>query len=304
MKTLVYFASGKIKETYKNLDFDQIILIDNCFEREVARLPQPFKRRGKITCIGMDCLESIALLKEMNVKIDCFVSLNEGLWEGGGSYAINSDMFLGYVMPLLKDEYIHIMNKDYYTNQFNVTMDLPYTFTELQENNPGYIDPLIFSEYKSQIGFAKTYLMKRKAIPVRNYSINNLKLEIIHDSLWSHTSSLDLIILRFSEPFMEDFFSKQDKVMLFGETFPAKYYPSNSQSENTGQHTFRKISEILDYCVSKKVSTLGLLPLSSHHYFEFSELLKNHQSPFPETIKMFYLNKSGYQNLIQILDKM
>ncbi len=35
-------------------------------------------------------------------EIDCFVSLNEGLYEGGGSYANNSDLFLGCAMPLFK----------------------------------------------------------------------------------------------------------------------------------------------------------------------------------------------------------
>ena len=41
-------------------------------------------------------------------------------------YPINSDMFIGYVMPILSDEYIHIMNKNYYGNQYHVTMDFPY----------------------------------------------------------------------------------------------------------------------------------------------------------------------------------
>ena len=81
MKTLAYFASGPIRKQYHNLNFDNIILIDNCF-RKLYDKTNVFKE-GKITCIGMDCLEAINYLRKENVRIDYFVSLNEGLYEGG-----------------------------------------------------------------------------------------------------------------------------------------------------------------------------------------------------------------------------
>jgi hypothetical protein len=111
MTTLVYFASGPYKIEYENLTYDQIYLIDNCFKSEIFEI-------GKVKCIGMDCLKAVDYLKGKGVIIDCFVSLNEGLYEGGGSYAINSDMFLGYVMPIMRNEYYHIMNKNYYMGQY------------------------------------------------------------------------------------------------------------------------------------------------------------------------------------------
>jgi|LSQX01.3.fsa_nt_gb hypothetical protein len=124
MKTLVYFASGPIKEEYKDLDFDRIYLIDNCFRRG-ERFTEHSFFEGKIVCVGMDCLESIRYLLKENVRINYFVSLNEGFGEGGGSYAINSDIFLGYAMPLFKEQYIHIMNKNYYHNSYNVSDNIP-----------------------------------------------------------------------------------------------------------------------------------------------------------------------------------
>lgn len=145
MKTLVYFASGPSREEYQALDFDKIYLIDNCFKNR-NRYSSNVSSKRKTTCIGMDCLESIKFLKNENVQIDCFVSLNEGLYEGGGSYAINSDMFLGYAMPLLKEQYIHIMNKNYYHNQYHVSIDLPYTIEEIKENDDRYLSPFIFSK--------------------------------------------------------------------------------------------------------------------------------------------------------------
>src|SRR5438034_5417277 len=141
MKTLVYFASGQYKEEYQDLDFDRIYLVDNCF-RNRQNYEGTFSTKGKVKCIGMDCLESIEFLKKEDVLIDCFVSLNEGLGEGGGSYAINSDMFLGYAMPLFKDKYIHIMNKNYYRYfPHKVSMDLPFAMEEIKENDKRYLSP-------------------------------------------------------------------------------------------------------------------------------------------------------------------
>ena len=60
-------------------------------------------------------------------------------------YPINSDMFLGYIMPILSDEYIHIMNKKYYGNHYHVTMDLPYQMTDIKEGEGLLRSILIFS---------------------------------------------------------------------------------------------------------------------------------------------------------------
>ena len=109
----------------------------------------------------MDCLESIEYLKNEKVQIDYFVALNEGLYEGGGSYAINSDMFLGYAMPLFKQRYIHIMNKDYYHNMYHVSMDLPYEIEEIKEDDDRYLNPYIFSKDDYHEGHAKVFQMDK-----------------------------------------------------------------------------------------------------------------------------------------------
>ena len=160
MRTLVYFASGCYRQEYQELEFDKVYLIDNCFKMRQQKEPN-FINIEKVTCIGMDSLQSVKFLKEENIKIDCFVSLNEGLYEGGGKYAINSDLFLGYVMPLLKDKYIHIMNKNYYNNIYHVTMDLPYNVEEIMEKDNRYLDPFIFSKDNYHYGHAKVYQMCR-----------------------------------------------------------------------------------------------------------------------------------------------
>ena len=110
MKTLVYFASGEPKQFYKELDYDEIYLVDYCFEKGENR----WAESDKVILLGMDCLEAVDWLKNKGVQVDCFVSLNEGLVDGGGKYAIHGDPFFGYAMQIMKGEYLHIMNPNYY----------------------------------------------------------------------------------------------------------------------------------------------------------------------------------------------
>ena len=275
MKTLVYFASGCNKPEYQKLDFDKIYLIDNCF-KDTKRYPERIFSVGKVTCIGMDCLESVEYLKKENVKIDCFVSLNEGLYEGGGSYAINSDFFLGYAMPLLKDNYIHIMNQNYYLNHYKVSMDLPYEKIRISEGEEGFIDPLIFSKEKYHKGHAEVYKMKR----IHNrqkLSINpKLDISVIHDSIWNYYDRLDLVAVSLTDQGQGAFFDNLPKTMSFNKNM---------------------IEEVFSYCKLNKIEKLGLTPWGKGEYGSFIQRLKEFQDEYPKQISLFHLSKKDFKEL-------
>ncbi|MFN4299894.1 MAG: hypothetical protein ACK4EX_09225 [Thermaurantimonas sp.] len=276
MKTLVYFASGPIREEYKELYFDRIYLIDNCFKYG-NRYPKQIFKIDNITCVGMDCLESIAFLKKENVQIDCFVSLNEGLYEGGGSYAINSDMFLGYAMPLFKEQYIHIMNKNYYHNMYHVSMDLPYDIEEIKEDDYRYLSPFIFSKNNYHRGHAKVFQMRKLAMIKTQIIINpHLKLQIIHDSIWNYYEELDALIISFSDQGQRDFFDKIPKVINLLRT---------------------NIDEIFEFCQNNKVRRIGFTPFGRGKYISFLEKLKNLKNEYPKEILLFHLNKNDYKEI-------
>ena len=276
MKTLIYFASGPIREEYQELDFDRIYLIDNCFKR--GHRGNHCFSKGKISCIGMDCLDSIQYLKDKGVKIDCFVSLNEGLWEGGGSYAINSDMFLGYAMPLFKDEYIHIMNKDYDRQwDHKVSMDLPFAMTEILNNDSRYLDPLIFTEYKVQNKQAQVFQMRRLNTPNIELSLNqNINFQIIHDSIWNYYEKLDACIISFSNQGQRDFFNKIPRVLDY--------------KNNT-------LSDIFDYCDRNQISKIGFTPFGGGDYSLLIHLIKGCKRDYPKEVYVFHLNKNDYREL-------
>lgn len=275
MKTLVYFASGPNRPEYQQLDFDRIVLVDNCFKNRGRYLKSVFNK-GKVTCIGMDCLESIEYLKKENITIDCFVSLNEGLYEGGGSYAINADFFLGYIMPLLKDNYIHIMNRDYYHDMYKVSMDLPYEMEEITENEKDYISPFIFSKDDCHKGHAKVYKMTR-IFKTQNFSFNpRLKFSINHDSIWNHYERLDLIAVSFSQQGQGAYFDNLPKTINL-----------NSSS----------IDEVFLHCKLNKIEKVGFTPWGSGYYDSFINRLKDFNDDYPKEIFLFHLNKNDYKKI-------
>ena len=272
MSTLVYFASGPNRKEYQNLDFDKVYLIDNCFRSRQSRNPNIIQV-GKVICLGMDCLESIELLKKDCVQIDCFVSLNEGLYEGGGHYAINSDMFLGYSMPLLKDKYIHIMNKNYYHGRYNVSMDLPFKCKEITKDYVDYLDPFIFSKDNYHKSHARVYQMSK----IQNrYEIKlnkHIKLSIVHDSIWNFYGVLETLVISFSEQGQCEFFDKLPKVINLKK---------------------QKIDNIFSYCIENKINKIGLTPWGRGNYEYFCEKLKVHSAMYPKEIILFHLNKNDY----------
>jgi len=276
MRTLVYFASGRNREEYQNLDFDIIYLIDNCF-RNRNRTQNNLLSKGKTICIGMDCLQSIELLKKLNVKIDCFVCLNEGLYEGGGSYAINSDMFLGYAMPLFNEQYIHIMDKKFYKRMYNVSMDLPYNITEIKEDNSRYLNPFIFTEYKFLVSHAKVFIMNKYATKPILININPyIKIQIIHDSIWNYYKELDLLVISFSNQGQEDFFLKKPRVLNIDGI---------------------SINEVFDYCEKNKVKKIGFTPFGRGSYKGFLKMLEEFKRDYPKEIVLYHLNKNDYKEI-------
>ena len=273
MRTLVYFASGPNRKEYQNLNFDKIYLIDNCFKNQ-RRYKKSIFSIGKVTCIGMDCLEAVSFLKKHRIKIDCFVSLNEGLYEGGGSYAINSDMFLGFVMPLLRDNYIHIMNKNYYCNNYNVSMDLPYDMEEITYNDNNLLSPFMFSKENYHKGHAKVFQMT-KIQNIETITINPMiKLSILHDSIWNYYDELDNIILSFSDQAQNSFFDTIPKVI--------KHH---------------NLTEIMTEHKANKVQRIGLTPWTGGCYSEFIRNLRQNKTEHPKEIILFHLNKDDYQDI-------
>jgi hypothetical protein len=212
----------------------------------------------------MDCLHAVKYLNQHKVKIDCFVALNEGLYEGGGRYAINSDMFLGYVMPILSDEYIHIMNRNYYgISNYHVTMELPYLKTEIYEGDQNYLNLFLFSEDEYHKGNAKVFRMK-KHTSVEYLNIN---------------PNIHLIATSITPQGQRNFFDRLNKVISLREF---------------------SVTEILDICVQRKIERIGFTPWANGNYSSFVGQIKNYTEEYPKVISLFHLNRKDFKPLKEL----
>jgi len=157
------------EETPRIGDFDMIITFDYKLQRidseksvygwDIEKSNPTAKKifkRGKVYCLEMDCLEAVEYFQREKIMIDCFICLNEGLYEGGGYYPINSDKFMKKVNPILNENYIHLMKKEYYGKESECSFDFMNNLSEIDSTNENYLLPSIFSNYESMKN-AKVY---------------------------------------------------------------------------------------------------------------------------------------------------
>ncbi|GAA5225247.1 hypothetical protein [Membranihabitans marinus] len=204
------------------------------------------------------------------------MSLNEGLNEGGGSYAINSDFFLGYVMPLLKDQYLHIMSKSYYGGQYRVSMNLPYDKVEILNDHEAYLAPNTFSDYRRFIDRAQVFQMTRTST-IREISIpSKIKVSVHHDSIWNHYDDLDVLGVSCISRDQRFFFESIHKTIELSRA---------------------SIEGILNYCEVNKLERLGLTPWAKGKYASFIQKVRIYRADYPKKIQLFHLNKNDYKIL-------
>jgi len=138
-KTLLYLASGEIYEDYCKLPFKKMIFVD--------RQNQDISfQDDRINFIRADALFAIEQSRNNKIKIDYLVSINEGILEGGGNYPVLSDFMLGYMSPILSDEFFLIYDPSYYRSLYmNLNPEWGFKKTVVNSEDPGYIFPSMFS---------------------------------------------------------------------------------------------------------------------------------------------------------------
>ena len=291
-KILVYFASGTtIKEEYYSLPYSNIILVDKAFRNN--------KLEGdKVFCLKKDCLAAVKLFKTLNITIDCFVCINEGLIDGGGSFPINSDNFIGYCSQILNSSLIHVGQPDYnksmsenlhYRKHY---LDIPYeNKIELNDSSPAYIDPKIFSTgYSYRNG--KVHQISFETKTPRKITFNNVTINIKHGSIWDDQSILDGLFLNIRE------IEIRENLELFEEKI---YFFRNQHSRYNNEKRWYSFSEVIALCTSKKLDKIGLVPHRGDYLEEVNEF-KNNPSEYPKEVTYYHLNKGDYKDLYALAE--
>lgn len=290
-KTLLYLASGGFKPEYENLPFDHLYFVDgnSNFKKSYP------ENNPKITFLGMDALLSIDQLKSKHVKIDCLVIINEGLSEGGGSYPIFSDFLMGYLSPILKEEYLLICDLKYYsTTNLKVLTKLDWghkNIKKLTSKDIDYINPKLFTSYREFLHdevFGNVLLMKknRKVISLNTHS-KGMKIEIVHGSIWEDEDDLDFIglILRSKHQLVGKTNSRQNVV---------DFFENKQKVHNIKEKNF---SEIMDTCIKSDVKRVGLVAWNNGNYEEIVNLINALPSNNLESIRFYHLNKGDFEDM-------
>lgn len=195
MKTLAYFASG-IEFDYKELEkiqFDKVILVDKNFSfNSTVKVVNK-----KVVLLKMDAFEAVDYLKKEKIQLDAFISLNEGLCEGGGDYPLNGFYFLSYLTPILKDNYIHIYDPSYYRFSSYFSLCTKRAFKDHWFVEGGKIK-------LADLGIpVQSFHNLEKAICIKMVKKNEEEttsekfssLKYVKGNIWGHSSEVDKMIL-------------------------------------------------------------------------------------------------------------
>lgn len=297
-KVLLYLASGSYVDMYENLEYDLQIYVDR-----LSDLKKTFPDANKkILFIGKDALCAIDELKKENIKIDTLVSLNEGLYGGGGNYPIFSGFLMGYLAPLLKDEITLIYNPSYYASELSTPMaKLDWGFAKvkrIEADEADYIDPVIFSaELREGRKSCKAQVLRMKKIRnTQTFQLKNAatKIRLIHGSIWEDEEILDLIGLNLlSEYPIHPYCGKHSTV--------ASFFESKSKVLNIRDTSF---DSILNIAQTKGLKHIGVCPWLNKDYSSIIERLNEAGGYLPDMISFYHLNKKDFNQLYIYLNSL
>lgn len=288
MKTLLYLASGEYSPVYENLPYDQIICVDRC--SDLVRT-YPLKST-KVRFIGRDALFAIDQLQQEGTQIHALVSMNEGLFEGGGSYPIFSGFLMGYLAPVLAEELVLICDLSYY-NQSNMKglSRLDWGFEKVREINrgeEGFIDPHQFYNNPWENPDRGNQFILRK-VNKKTFVQNQhgVDVQILQRSLWEDKSRLDLIAFPLSS--RHGLLSGSEQ----GIHSPAEFFLRKGvlDIENL---TFL---EILDLSRNLGAQRLGIGPWNNGQYQEVFEMLQRDAVRGFQSIYFYHLSPNDYGEL-------
>ncbi|MDR1479255.1 MAG: hypothetical protein LBJ00_09965 [Planctomycetaceae bacterium] len=304
MSTLVYFASGANKPEYEDLPFDEIYLIDSeSFQDQSAALKdgsfEPF-RVGRVTCVGMRCLWAVDYLKSKNVKVDCLVAVNLGCYHREIRCPLGSSYFLGYVMQILNDDYVHVANFGNYWDRTDVgVMGLPYEITKLTRKDKRYINPKILTHHNAN---GVELFQMHKINETSELKVESeIKVSIVRDSIWNYYDKVDLVVHSISDFERRSFFDRKPRVITWKHIAESKrVYCLYSLSERAWKSKFEisgDLDLIFEYCVENKINKVGFTPWGVENCNIFVEKLQNYTEKYPKEIILFHLNKDDYKEI-------
>ena len=276
-RNFLYLASGvypKRNPTYRSLPYDNIFLVDKSF-------PHSHLVSGKIFCIKSDATRAVEIFRDAGVKMDFYTSIQEGLFEGGAEYAMNTNAWYGFVLPLMKDRYIHFLHKSYVKNIRRLPFD---SMTKLDSDHEDYINPELLTSHPDS---AEYWINEIRSLKKHTIKVNNITLMLLHKSIWEDIEDLDIVFSRMHEK-MKSRLQNPEKIMEF---------ETHLRDDDA---YIEQCNELLKICNQRKAVTIGMIPFGWSDYSKF--LMWLNQAPFEHTreIRLYHLAPNDFSYLYSI----
>jgi hypothetical protein len=288
-KTLLYLASGPIIPEYRDLPFGKMIFVDRT-SQEI-----PFQD-DRFEFIKADALIAIEQLLKRKIKIDYLVSVNEGLFGGGGNYPVLSDFMLGYLSPILSDEFFLVCDPKYYRAiPMYLNPEWGFKSSSVNTTDPNYIYPSLF-EYGQRISntpenpdFGEVYKLTLDKT-VRSLQVNpDLDMKLIYGSIWDDADKLDLLGI--------SLLSRHEIRR------PGRNHFSISQFfREKGVYDLQgtTIQEIIAHAQANGLKRIGLSPWMDGEYAEVIQFLRDFKPGCIESIYFYHLRKRDFRQIYQV----
>ena len=263
-----YFASGTSPMNLESWGLEKLILVDKTFSRT--------EMNGNVWKLKCDAFEAVDILKEKGIKLDIFISINEGLSEGGPDYPLNGEYFLAYAMPILNGEYYHIYSADYYRGL-----------------NPRYL-----SHHLPKLPYRK------ELITDFNFNLNLLNNGGGGYSVkvYKMTRNIDMPLIH---PLFCNITLHRKSIWEEADTLKGLFLPENTLLKYLNNYSEKIISftkmefplERLYNCGYTKGDVIGVVPWRSANYKAEFEQLNTFAKLKGFTIKIFYLDPKDIKKL-------
>jgi hypothetical protein len=277
-KNIVYFASGEYKKEYEKLPAEKVYLVDYNFN-----VMFNIVESKKVIQIPMYALQAIDYFCDLEIKFDCFISINEGMGEGGGKYFINRDGFWGYAMKVMNKEFYHIWHPTCYGYPV-FPLILPYKRKRADRNILGDFDYNTFSAFSGR--YIKVQKLSEKSRKPLELNLSGIKICLKNESIWKDSDSLDGIFFSCNKnknrsDFYEDsrknlikFYGSKEKVVLLEERKP--------------------LEEIFKICSERKIKKAGITPWLFGEYEDAINTLENYKGSYPKELTFYHLNPEDF----------
>jgi hypothetical protein len=289
---LLYQSSCKYHDSFQSIQSDIILLSSNEFPTNT--------KIGKVYCIKCDNNLLLKILFENNIKIETAVFIRDGCVEGGNYECTNRATYFGRLLPILREKCFVLTDHGTNDGFFDVPVeaihrDRPKSYRFLV----GHSDPISRPTF---------WEVKRCGKRPRTLDFGNIRLQLVHDSIFNYIETLDLAVFFSHKP---SGFGHYFELDMSNDAFWREEIRGSSPADVFAEYQFKgepryiqisrnrsqTLERALNFAFDHKLERIGLIPFGWGRYERTYSELQRYSRKYPRDVVLFHLNKSDYSDL-------